>query len=73
MECSIFRGSDSREDDRCLVPPHMSPSHLAQGNITAVDDVGWECLAGLLCDLDAGQTELDPSTFNFLGMCWGFG
>ncbi len=54
MECCIYRGSDSREDDRCLVPPRASPSHPALGNIATVGDVG-QCSAGLLGNLDKGK------------------
>lgn len=45
MECSIYRGSDSRDDDRCLPLPSC-----------CVFDVG-QCSAGLLCNLDKDKMK----------------
>lgn len=46
----LIAGNDSREDDRCLVLPHVCPSHTA----LSVGDVGRRS-AGLLNDLDVGK------------------
>lgn len=67
MECCIYRGSDSREDDRCLVPPRARPSHPALGSIATVGDVG-QCSAGLPSNLDKDKwrrSALGVKMYNF--------
>lgn len=54
IECCIYRCSNNREDDRCLVQPHVRPSHPALGNIATVGDVG-QCSARVLSNLDKGN------------------
>lgn len=39
MECSIYRGSDSHEDDRCLVPPVHAPPILLWAALRTEDSL----------------------------------
>lgn len=39
MECCIYRGTDNREDDRCLVGARVRPSQPAEGTLLHQDSL----------------------------------